>query len=251
MSATFSCRIPFNADIKKISGYFVNTGIMYVGMGTAGIALFSKTPEDTCYYMIMIHSNDIFQLHVDTDVWKNKGVIRVMEALPFNTFIQTKEEKMDILLESDADAVSLNIKVMNNATVVRSISLPLIVPEMVYEYPPMSYANAVMGVSDFKQICALVVKNKGIINVMIESQKNGIRIYSGDSMYTYGMWADDADTTRFEVSRLMFERAAKVSIGNIKNAIAGIYADDRYPLKFKIKLGIVDFIVYGKKWILT
>lgn len=249
MSATFSCRIPFSADITKIGRYFSDASIVYIGMGTAGIALFSKTPEDTCYYMIMIHGNDIYQLHVDTSAWTNKGVIRTMEALPFLNFIKTKEENMDIVLESDADAIELNIKVLDNATVVRSISLPLTVPEMVYEYPPMTYANSVMGVSDFKLICGLIVKSRSTNNISVESQRNGIRVYVGDSTYTYGIWVEEASYTKFEVSRHMFERASKVSIGNIKNALAGIYADDRYPLKFKIKLGIVDFIIYGKKWI--
>ena len=43
--------------------------------------------------------------------------------------------------------------------------------------------------------------------------------------------------------------ATRINIGNAKNAPAGIYIRQKYPLLIKVKLGIVDFKIYSKVYL--
>lgn len=250
MASAFKCRIQFNSDIPKIRKFFEETDTINFVAGEAGIALLATTPNEVCYYIIQIHRNDIYQLHVDRDaspLWSSGGIVRTMPALGFINFIKNKDANADLQFEIDKDVIELRLSVIDGQNVVRTTSIPLTEPKDIHEYVFLTYANVVIKVNAFKKLCSDMAKASS--EIKIESQDNALKLYSGDNHTTYGTWCDTAETHTCYVKNTAFLKAAKINIGNTKNSQAGIYVHPEYPIKIKVKLGSVDFLIYSKKWV--
>lgn len=247
----FKCRIQYNSDIPKIRKFFEETETLNLAAGEAGIALLATTQNEVCYYIVEIHKCDIYQLQVNrsaSGIWQNGGVVRTVPAISFINFIKNKEVNDDLQFEIDNDATELKLSVMDGMNVVRTIPIPLTVPKIAHEYPSLTYANVVIKVNEFKKLCSDMAKASSEIRV--RSQDHAIRLDGGDSSFvTHGTWVEGAKTHECFVKNAAFIKATKINIGNTKNSQAGIYAHPDYPLMIKVKLGIVDFIIYSKKWI--
>lgn len=249
---TFRCRIQYNSDIPKIKKFFEETDTINIGAGTAGIAFFATTANDVCYYIVEIHACDIYQLDIDknaSDIWKCGGVVRALPAISFITFIKNKEVNDDLQFEIDDDATELKLSVVDGMNEVRSIKIPLTIPKVIHEYPSLTYANVVIKVNEFKKLCSDMVKMSP--EIKIESQANAIRLRGGtDSQpVNYGTWDPNGETHECYIKNIAFLKATKINIGNTKNSQAGIYVYPEYPIMIKVKLGIVVFIIYSKKWV--
>lgn len=247
MNIAFRCRLQYNSDISKIKKFFDETDTLKIVAGRAGIGLFATSVGELCYYMVKIHACDIYQLHVDTDMWGKEGVVRVIPAIPFISFIKNKEVNDDLVIEIDKDSIQLNLYVMDGTNIVRNTTIHMSVPDICYEYPIMLNANAVLRVNEFKKLCADMSKDSK--EIMIEHQDNAIRITSGINKVTYGNWDDKLEVHTCYIKNAAFVKATKINIGNTKNSLAGLYITKDNPLMIKAKLGIIDFIIYTKKWI--
>lgn len=249
MDIAFRCRLQYNSDITKIRKFFEETETIRIGIGKAGIGFFATSPNDVCFYMAVIHTYDIYQLYVDTstETWKDGGVIRSLPANPLITFIKSKEVDDDLQIEVDKGASVLKLSIMDGNNVVRTSSIPLTIPEMIHEYPDMDCANVVIRVNEFKKLCSDMSKISG--DIIIEHQPNAIRLKSGTIISQYGTWDDNMPLETCIVKNAPFLKATKINIGNTKNSQAGIYISPKHPLKFKVKLGIVDFSIFSRVWI--
>lgn len=248
MDIAFRCRLQYNSDITKIRKFFEETETIRIGAGKAGLAFFTTSSNDICFYMAIIHKHDIYQLHVDTStpIWKDGGVIRSLPANPLIAFIKSKEVDDDLQIEMDKGASLLRLSIMDGNNTVRTSTIPLTIPEMIHEYPDMDHANVVIRVNEFKKLCSDMSKIAG--DIIIEHQPNAIRLKASTVTSQYGTWDDNAPVETCIVKNAPFLKATKINIGNTKNSQAGIYISPKYPLKFKVKLGIVDFVIFSKVW---
>jgi len=241
----------YNADITKIKKFFEETDTINFGAGAAGIALFATTANDVCYYIVEIHACDLYQLEVNRDaseVWKHGGIIRSLSAISFISFIKGKEVGDDLQFEIDDHATELKLSVVDGMNEIRSINISLTVPKVAHEYPCLTYANVVIKVNEFKKLCSEMAKSSS--EIKIGSQANAIKLKGGDTAtVNYGTWDPNAQSHECYVKNVAFLKATKINIGNTKNSQAGIYIHPEYPLMIKVKLGIVDFLIYSKKWI--
>lgn len=246
MNVAFRCRIQYSTNASKLKKFFEDAETLTIAAGKAGMAFYATSPGDECYYMIAIHTCDIYRLHVDTEMWGKEGVVRSISAIPFISFIRNKETDDDLVIEIDKDAIQMNLHVMDGSNVVRSASINMTVPDVCYEYPIMLNANAVLRVNEFKKLCADMSKESK--EIMIEHQEDAIRITAGKTKVTYGSWLEKATTHTCYVKNTGFVKATKMNIGIAKNSLAGIYITPDYPLMIKAKLGLIDFMIYSKKW---
>lgn len=247
----FKCRIQYNSDIPKIKKFFEETDTINIAAGSAGIALFATTPGEVCYYIVQIHACDIYQLQINREAsesWRYGGIVRTLPAISFISFIKTKEVNDDLQFEIDDAATELKLSVVDGMNEVRSIQIPLTVPKVAHEYPPLTHANVVIKVNEFKKLCSDMAKSSS--EIRIESQANAVRLKGGDSApINYGTWKEGEEPHVCYVKNAAFLKATKINIGNTKNSQAGIYVYPDYPVMIKVKLGSVDFVIYSKKWI--
>lgn len=251
MTAAFKCRIQYNSDIPKIRKFFEETETLNFAAGEAGIALLATTQNEICYYIVEIHKCDIYQLQVNrsaSDIWSKGGVIRTLPAISFINFIKNKEVNDDLQFEIDDNATELKLSVMDGMNTVRSIPIALTIPKIAHEYPPLSYANVVIKVNEFKKLCSDMAKAS--TEIRIRSQEHAIRLDGGDtSPVTHGTWVEGVKPYECFLKNVAFIKATKINIGNTKNSQAGIYVYPGHPVMIKVKLGIVDFIIYSKVWV--
>ncbi len=259
MDIAFRCRLPYNSDIPKIRKFFEETDTITLAAGKAGLALLALTKDGTCYYIVEIHAYDILQLEVKdrikdeagnlvpNGIWEHGGIVRILPATTLINFIKTKEENNDLQIEIDKDATILSLKIMIEQNIKRAITIPLSVPDTVYEYPQMSWANVVIMVNEFKKMCSELSKASN--EIFIEAQTNAIRMTAGENKLVYGTWIEDAEAHECTISNTAFTKATKINIGNTKNSHAGLYIYPKFPPMIRVKLGIVDFLIYSKKWI--
>lgn len=253
MTTAFRCRIQYNSDLQKIRKFFEDADTINIGAGEAGLAFYATTSNDACYYMVHIHACDIYQLDVKKEIsptWKYGGVVRAIPAASFNTFIKNKEVDDDIQFTINDTATSLHLAVMDGMNEVRSVEIPLTIPMNIHDYPSLTNANVVIKVNEFKKLCSDMAKIS--TEIKIESQDNAIRFKCNDSQcISYGKWDPSATTHECYVKNTAFSKATKINIGNTKNSNSGIYVYPEYPVMIKVKLNVVDFIIYSKKWIDT
>lgn len=252
MDNAFKCRLSYNSDIPKIRKFFEETDTINIAAGKAGIALLAITKDGTCYYIVEIHACDILQLEVKAKpgtIWEHGGIVRTLAATAFTGFIKTKEENNDLQLEIDKDGTMLSLKIMNEQNIKRATNIPLTIPlpSDVYEYPQMSWANVVVMVNEFKKICSDL--SKAANEILIEAQPNAVRMTAGEHHLVYGTWDPDIKAHECTVFNTAFAKATKINIGNTKNSHAGLYIYAEYPPMIRVKLGIVDFLIYSKKWV--
>ena len=257
MSVAFRCRLPYNSDISKIRKFFEDADTMYVLAGKAGIAFEAITPDHSCMYLTKINGCDIYRLHTrhprtledksqdPEDPWKSGGIYRSFPAATLINFIKAREVNDDLQIEIDDEATTMTISIVSGANTIRSASISLAVPDTSYEFPHVTDANVVMRVNEFKKLCSDFARVGS--EVKVESQDDAIRMVAGGNTVTHGNWVDSDDTHTCYIDKVPFNRATKINIGNTKNSLAGIYIKKEYPVMFKVKLGIVDFIICGKK----
>lgn len=251
MDIAFSCRLQCNPDISKIRKFFEETDTLMIAAGRAGIAFFETTKDRECYNTAMIHSCDIYQLKVNTtvsDIWKRGGVVRILSSINLINFIKNKGVNDDLLIEIDKDATALRLAVINGSNTIRDTVITLTIPDMADEYPVITNANVVIKVSEFKKLCSDMAKAGN--EIKIESQANAIRMTAGTHKVHYGSWCN---TDPFETSTVKpdaFNKATKINIGNTKNSLAGIYIQPGMPLLLRTKLGLVDFGIFARRYIL-
>ncbi len=250
MNTAFRCRLPANGNINKIHRYFSGAETIYLLAGKAGIVLKALTPGDSCMYMLRVSSCDIYQLSVrdpnddEDDPWKHGGIYKSISASKLINFIVPKEASKDIMLEINDDATAMEVSIMTGDTVNRSVTIDLVTPDQAYEAPSMTYANVVIKVDDFRKMCSVFAKINGDIKVAY--QDRAIRISAGEHVITNGNWDTDDKTNEYIVDKTPFNRITRINIGNTKNLDAGIYVKEGYPMMFKVKLGIADFIICSK-----
>lgn len=265
MNIAFRCRLSYNSDIPKIRKFFEDTDTITFAAGKAGIALCAITKDEACYYIVEIHACDILQLevkdHIDTSgntihpttsskmnpTWEKGGIVRLLPATTLINFIKTKEENNDLQLEIDKDGTILSLKIMNEQNIKRAVNIPLSIPDTVYEYPQMTWANVVIMVNEFKKICSEL--SKASSEITIETQSNAMRMSAGQHHLVYGTWVDNAPSYECMISNTAFIKATKINIGNTKNSHAGLYVYPKLPPMIRVKLGIIDFLIYSKTWI--
>lgn len=249
MNIAFRCRLQYNSDIAKIRKFFEDTDTLHIGAGRAGIALYDITGQGVCYNMAQIHSYDIYRLHVDTShaEWKNGGILRALPAAPFIAFIKFKEVDDDLQIEIDKDATELTLSILAGDNLVRDAKISLTIPDTAYEYPIMTNANIVLKVNEFKKLCSDMSKASN--EVRIESQDNAMRLSAGTHKASYGRWEENIPPHVCSVKNAAFLRATRINIGNTKNSLAGIYIKPDYPLMIKVRLGLLDFLIFSKKWV--
>lgn len=247
MQPSFKCRIQYNSDIPKIKKFFEEAETMGIAAGKAGIALFTTTSNDVVYYIVEIHACDIYQLYVDESSkhWQHGGIVRTMSAISFNSFIKTKEVNDDLQFEIDSEGTELKLCVMDSNNEIRSTSIQLTKPKIAHEYPIMTFANVVIKVNEFKSLCSTM--SKASSEILIQSQPQAVRIQAGESKISYGNWNDSLPMDECYIKNTAFLKATKINIGNTKNSQAGLYIHPKYPILIKVKLGIVDFLIYSKK----
>lgn len=251
MNRAFYCRLHHNSNIGKIKKFFEGSETLYVLAGNAGIAFEALTPDNTCMYLIHISSCDIYQLYVrppdpdrEDDPWKSGGIYRSIPAPPLLSFIESRDMGHDLLIEIDDDATKLMLSIVNGVNVVRSTSIPLVIPDVAYEVPRMTNANVVMKINELKSLCSNITR--GGQEVKVEYQDEAIRLVVDGNTVTHGNWIDDGPTKECVVDKTPFSRVTKINIGNAKNWMSGIYIQDGYPMMLRIKFGIIDFMVCAK-----
>lgn len=243
----FRCILQYNSSISKLKKFFEDTDIIKIGVGKAGIILMATAPGEVCHYMIKIHTCDIYKLYIDNNMWPSGCIIRAIPAQQFTAFIKAKEVNNDLMIEVDKDGILLSLSVKLGDNIIRSTSINMSIPNMSYEYINMLNANVVLHVNEFKKLCADMAKESK--DIMLEHQDDAIRITSGATKVTYGIWKEKEISHICHIKNTAFVKATKINIGNTKNSLAGIYANPDYPIMIKAKLGIIDFIIYTKKWI--
>lgn len=245
MSVAFRCQLQYNSDITKIHKFFENTDTLRIGAGEAGIALYDITAQNTCYNMAIIHSCDIYRLSVDTSfpVWAGGGIFRSMPAAKFISFTKFGTSEADLSLEIDKDGTELTVSILNGNTQVRSETIPLTIPDLAYEYPTLRSANIILKVNDFKKLASHMSKVPS--EIRIEAQPDAIHFVTGTQRVAYGNWDEKLEPSVYNVKKEAFARAKSINIGNAKNSLAGIYMTPGYPMMIKVKLGIIDFLIYS------
>lgn len=249
MNRAFRCRLQHNSNISKIRKFFEDADTLYLLAGNAGIAFEALTPDNSCMYLVRISACDIYQLHVrestgEDDPWKNGGIYRSIPAAPLVNFIKAREVDNDLVLDIDNDATELTLSIMSGSNVIRSIDIPLVTPDVAYEVPSMDNANVVIRVHEFKRLCSEYIRSGS--EVKIEYQPEAIRLSSSGNTITHGNWDPESETGECAIDKTPFMRATKINIGNTKNSMSGIYARDKFPIIFRVKLGIIDFIICSR-----
>lgn len=250
MSPAFFCRLQYNSDIPKIRKFFEDTETINIAAGTSGIAFLANTSNDVCYFIVEIHTCDLYQLSVQKDaspIWKNGGIVRSLPAISFLTFIKNKEVNDDLAFEINAEGTELKVSVLDGMNEVRSTVIHLVIPKVIYEYPSLTYANAIIKVNEFKKLCSDMSKSS--YEIQIESQKDAIRLKGkSTAVNIFGTWKEGEKHYSCSIKNTAFIKATKINIGNTKNSQAGIYVVPDHPVMIKVKLGIINFLIYSKTW---
>lgn len=273
MDLAFSCTLSYNSDISKIKNFFDGTDTMFITAGKPGIGFSAITTDNSCMYVARIHSCDIYQLYTresrvtkvkrqiiqdgkiatleveapdPEDPWHKGFICMAFPAALLINFIKQPDEKTDIKFTINTDVTKMIVSIMHGKNIVRSISIPLTTPSKYYETPRIPDANVVIKVNDFKKLCSSIVNSGSDIKVQV--QNSAIRLQVEGFPVTYGDWEDSSETYLYQLDKTPFSRAKKITIGNTKNSNAGLYIKDDIPLiMFKVKLGVVDFTIYGKR----
>lgn len=244
----FYCRIGFNPDVAKIRKFFDETETLYAIFCRDYISFMALTPGNQCYYMTTIHRSDIYRFEINTTLkeWSRGGIVKQMQAAPLTTLLKNKGVNRMITMEVDEEGQVLTISVGSvDGSIIKSVDIALLEVETLPNPPLLTYANAILGVSEFKKLYGDVSKeNKHIV---IEYQKDGIKFHSNGSILTYGKWNESLKPEMVLVPSEVFKKASKINIGHTKNSDAGLYIDDINPFMIKTKLGIVDFVIYSIK----
>lgn len=244
---SFRCKLPFDNEITKIRKYLDDADIIKIAIGKAGICFYSTTQGDMCYYMVSIHECDMYQLYVNTEKWVRGGIIRSLSAVPFISFLDNKQTG-DLSIEVNDDGTELYMSIISGYnTVIKSTTIKLILHELDYEVPEMINANVIIPVNEFKKLCSDLVKDNS--DITIYSQKNAIRLVSNTTDTTFGIMNQNEPIDVSIVKNIAFSKATKINIGNTKKSLSGLYCYPDLPFKIKVKLNILNFQIFAKKWI--
>lgn len=242
-------RLPYNSDLAKIRKFLEDTESIKMIIGESGIAFVSTSKGDECYFIAMIHACDIYHLYVDREAWKDGGIVRVISTASLINFIKGKEANAEIQFLVDKDGTVLNMSIISGLGTIRKVDVHLVIPDMIYECPEITEANAVIAVNEFKKLSSSL--SKASSEIKIESQSQALRFtVQGQGPLTYGNFVEmDPSTIVTHVKNVTFIKASKINIGNTKNSLAGLYVSKGEPMKIKIKLGVVDFNIYCKQYL--
>lgn len=243
----FRARLPYNSDLAKIRKFLEDTDTIKMIVGESGIAFVSTSKGDECYFIAMIHACDIYRLYINKEAWTDGGVVRVISTASLVNFIKGKEANAEIQFLVNRDATILNISIISGLGTIREQDINLLIPDMIYECPKITEANTVIMVNEFKKFCSSMAKASS--EIKIESQAEALRFTAqGQIPLTYGHFVEGEPTSISHIKNVAFIKASKINIGNTKNSLAGIYVQEENPLKIKIKLGIVDFVILSRRY---
>lgn len=246
--ATFYMRVQFNSDISKIRKFFTDAKLLNLIFSKDGITMMTLTGGEICYCVATIHACDVYQLRVDTSKWPQGGVIRSIQPNILLTFMKIKGSTDDIVFEVDEAGLTLTVSIIGSTgNILRTVNINLMIPEQVLEPAYMTYANATLKVSDFKKLCLAMSKEQN--DIVLDAQSNAIRFIVSTGPIVYGIWNNNESFYSCKIKNNIFKEVIKINIGNAKNSTTGIYIVPEYPLMIKAKLGIVDFLIYSKKWL--
>lgn len=244
----FRARLPYSSDLAKIRKFLEDTDTIKMVVGESGIAFISTSKGDECYFIAMVHACDIYRLYVNREAWPDGGIVRVIPTVSLINFIKGKEANAEIQFLVNKDATILNMAIVSGLGTIREQDVHLIEPDMVYEYPKITEANAVIMVNEFKKFCSSMAKTSS--EIKIESQAEALRFTAqGQIPLTYGHFIEGEPTSISHIKNVAFIKASKINIGNTKNSLAGIYVQEDYPLKIKIKLGVMDFVLMARRYL--
>jgi hypothetical protein len=243
----YQARLPYNSDLAKIRKFLEDTDTIKMITGESGIAFMSTSKGDECYFLAMIHACDIYRLYVDKEAWPEGGTVRILSTASLVNFLKGKEANAEIQFSVNKDATVLDMAIISGSSTIRSQKVNLLVPDMIYEYPRITQANVVIMVNEFKKFCSSMAKASS--EIKIESQSEALRFTAqGQLPLTYGLFKDDEETVVSYIKNVAFIKASKINIGNTKCSNSGLYVQKGMPLKIKIKLSIVDFVIYCKQY---
>jgi hypothetical protein len=244
----FFCRLPLIVDITKIEKFFRSSQMVTIILSMDGVH-FMNTIDGRCLYSVSIDKSDIYQIKCDNPNWK--GIVRSFQMSTFTTMIDklTKDKNyMEIELDDSDESVhhdnlEMKIRVIssNNTSVIDEKNVQLVKPIDIKKLPDMTFANVVINIHDFKIMSSELSKKQSIT---VSFQKGYVKIES-DKVHTYGVLDVNTPLTTLCVDPLIFKKVTDINIGNIKNGMVGIYLEDNNPMRIKVKLGIIDFNIYG------
>lgn len=241
----FRCRVPYNSDMAKIRTFLEDTDSINIVAGKCGIAFVSMPKGEECYYIAAIHSPDIHRLRVCAE-W-DTGIVRVIPSSYIINFLKGREANADIQFQIDIEGTTLNMSIMSGKSIIRSRDVPLLVSDMIYEYPTLTDANIVIVVNEFKKFCSTMAKESS--EIRIEAQSEGIRFAADESdPCTYGDFDESEKPDISYVKSTAFSKASKINIGNTKSAYASVTIKGEYPMLVRLKLGMVEFKIYSKRY---
>lgn len=243
----FYCSIPFNINISHILKFFKNLDNIIIACGKHGISFIASIDYEECYCVVTIHSHDIYQLYFNTKLKPEGCILKQIDFKQLYNILDNKYNDSNLIFKIDDLCTTLKVKIKNSEGGVRSqLKINLTTPSMIYGIVEYDYANIVTNIKEFKPLSIDLAKSS--VNIICEYQPKSVRFIGNDVNITYGLWNPSLPYQKSLLKPTIFKQINKIGIGNAHQIMMGIYVKNTSePLIVKIRLGIIDFVIYTKQ----
>lgn len=242
----FLCRwvLPLNVEVGKIMKFFNESQSVTIILSPHGI-FFSDIIEHRVLFSAGINKADVYQFKCADPSWS--GIVRqfpfpALQEMVKNVAKDSNKYFLSLSLTKDMSILRVDIIKADSKTICLTKDITLSLPEKLYETPEITFANVTISIQDFKILCSVLSKRQ---DVKVFYQDDYVRFDLDTSSEEFGIINPDKPVCETHIDGKVFRKAIDMNMGNIKNGNVGIYVQNGLPIIFKVKLGSIDFNIYG------